>query len=72
MIINKYRQNSNPRKNRGINWLGWGDMSISKHKGGLGFRSLYDFNIALVGKQCWKFIKEPQSLVARLYKARYF
>lgn len=47
-------------------------MSVSKHKGGLGFRSLYGFNIALVGKQCWKFIKEPQSLVAHIFKARYF
>lgn len=43
---------------------------MSKHKGGIGFHSLYGFNIALIGKQCWKLLKEPQSLVARLYKAR--
>lgn len=71
-IMNKYWWNSNPRQNRGINWLGWGDMSMSKHRGGLGFRILYGFNIALVGKQCWKLINDPQSLVARLYKARYY
>ena len=71
-IMNNYWWNSNPRQNKGINWIGWQGMSISKQKGGLGFRSLYGFNIALIGKQCWKFIKEPQSLVARLYKARYF
>lgn len=71
-IMNKYWWNSKPRQNIGINWLGWGDMSMSKHRGGLGFRSLYGFNIALIGKQCWKLIKDPQSLVARLYKGRYF
>ncbi|XP_074341831.1 uncharacterized protein LOC141679224 [Apium graveolens] len=71
-VMNKYWWNSKSRQNRGINWLGWNDMSVSRHKGGLGFRSLYGFNIALIGKQCWRLIKEPQSLVARIFKARYF
>lgn len=25
-----------------------------------------------MGKHCWKFLNQPQSLVARLYKARYY
>lgn len=70
--MNKYWWNSSSRQNKGINWLAWSDMSISKCRGGLGFRSLYGFNIALIGKQCWKFMKEPQSLLSRIYKARYF
>ncbi|KAL8099954.1 hypothetical protein AgCh_032277 [Apium graveolens] len=41
-------------------------------KGGLGFRDLYGFNIALLGKHCWNFINNPQSLVSRVYKERYF
>ncbi|KAL8148277.1 hypothetical protein AgCh_005591 [Apium graveolens] len=41
-------------------------------KGGLGFRDLYGFNIALLGKHCWNFINNPQSLVSRIYKERYF
>lgn len=45
---------------------------MSKTKGGLGFKSLYGFNIALIGKFCWNFIRNPRSLVARVYKARYF
>lgn len=57
---------------RGVSWLSWAGMSMSKTKGGLGFRSLYGFYIALIGKLCWNFIKNPQSLVARVYKARYF
>lgn len=47
-------------------------MGIPKSNGGLGFRSLVDFNMALLGKHCWSIINNPQSLVARVFKARYF
>ncbi|KAL8091888.1 hypothetical protein AgCh_034234 [Apium graveolens] len=47
-------------------------MTGSKAQGGLGFRSLYGFNIALLGKQCWNMLNNPGSLVSRLFKARYF
>lgn len=33
---------------------------------------MYGFNLALLGKQCWNFLSNPNSLVARIYKARYF
>ncbi|KAL8098517.1 hypothetical protein AgCh_031334 [Apium graveolens] len=31
---------------------------MSKKKGGLGFRSLYGFDIALLGKHCWNFMQK--------------
>lgn len=45
---------------------------MTKFDGGLGFRDLHGFNLAMLGKQCWNFINRPDSLVARVYKARYF
>lgn len=33
---------------------------------------MYNFNTALLGKQGWRLIQNPESLVARLYKARYY
>lgn len=45
---------------------------MTKSKGGLGFRSLFDFNLALLGKHCSYFITNPQSLVARVFKAQYY
>lgn len=47
-------------------------MSMTKGKGGLGFRSLYGFNITLLGRLCWNLINNPSSLVARVLKARYY
>ncbi|XP_031105088.1 uncharacterized protein LOC116009989 [Ipomoea triloba] len=40
--------------------------------GGLGFKDLRAFNLAMLGKQAWHFLTKPQSLVARIYKARYY
>ncbi|KHN24119.1 Putative mitochondrial protein, partial [Glycine soja] len=38
----------------------------------LGFRNLHGFNLALLGKQGWKFIANQDVLVTRFFKARYF
>lgn len=38
----------------------------------MGFRDFYDFNIAMLAKQGWRFISKPDSLVSMLFKARYF
>lgn len=45
---------------------------MSKNKGGLGFRNIHGFNIALLSKQCWKLIKEPTSLISRVLKGKYY
>lgn len=47
-------------------------MSTTKSKGGLGFKNLYGFNIDLLGKHTWNFLHNPNLLVTRLFKARYF
>lgn len=45
---------------------------MSKSSGGLGFRDIYGFNLALLGKQCWSLITRPNALVTRVLKARYY
>ncbi|CAB4268750.1 unnamed protein product [Prunus armeniaca] len=57
---------------RKIHWLSWKNLCRPKHEGGLGFRNLYAFNLALVAKQVWRLAHNPHSLVARLLKARYY
>lgn len=43
-----------------------------KHSGGLGFKNFRDYNIAMLGRQGWRLIVNPNSLVSQLYKARYY
>lgn len=38
----------------------------------MGFKNLHGFNLALLGKHCWNFMSRPNTVVTRLYKARYF
>ena len=58
--------------NRGIKWMTWERMACPKEFGGMGFRNFKAFNIAMVPKQEWSFLSKPESLVARVFKARYF
>ena len=47
-------------------------MTDIKSEGGLGFRDLQDFNMALLGKQLWRIQTRPDLLMSRIMKARYF
>lgn len=47
-------------------------LCVPKEHGGLGFRDLHAFNLALLAKQGWRILENPSSLIAPIYKARYF
>ncbi|CAH9082545.1 unnamed protein product [Cuscuta epithymum] len=50
-------------KVKGIRWKTRGDLCSPKSKGGIGFRKLREFNIAMFGKQVWRMLRNPNSLV---------
>lgn len=57
---------------KGIHWRCWEKMCCPKYEGGMGFRELQNFNQALVAKQGWRLLCNPNSMVARMLKAKYF
>lgn len=59
-------------KSRGIHWKKWEVLTKNKSDGGLGFKDFADMNSALLAKQAWRVIQNPDSLWVRVLKATYF
>lgn len=57
---------------RSMHWLSWKRLGLPKKEGDLSFRDIESFNIAMLGKKVWRILQNPNSLVARLLKGRYF
>ena len=55
---------------RKMSWLSWDKLCESKANGGMGFRQLKQFNLALLAKQGWRLQLMQYSLAYHLFKAR--
>ncbi|XP_027121672.1 uncharacterized protein [Coffea arabica] len=55
-----------------VHWCSWRKLTLSKNKGGLGFKDLMAFNVALLGKQVWRLITQPNLLISQVMRAKYF
>lgn len=72
MAMTKFWWKTDSTKNNCIHWMCWNRLTAAKNNGGMGFRNLRDFNIALLGNQAWRLISQPNKLVSHVFKARYY
>lgn len=47
-------------------------LSGPKQFGGMGFKSIHTHNLAMLGKQGWRFQTNEDSLATKLFKAKYY
>lgn len=55
-----------------MHWMAWWRMCIPKKDEGMGFHDLHSFNLAMLAKQSWRLISNPDSLCAKVLKAKYY
>lgn len=56
----------------GICWIAWESLTCPKEEGGKAFRNFKAFNEAMLAKQGWWLIMNPQSYWVKLLKGIYF
>ena len=53
-------------------WISWDKLCAPKACGGMGFKQLKEFNLAMYAKQGWRLQTGVDSLLVRVFKAKYF
>ena len=57
---------------KGVHWLAWRKVVNRKASGGLGFKEIIDFNLAMLAKVGWHLICNPELLLDKVLKAKYY
>ncbi|XP_030936458.1 uncharacterized protein LOC115961661 [Quercus lobata] len=59
-------------EHRKSHWVKWERLCEAKEGGGMVFKEIEKFNDALLVKQVWRLINNPDPLCHRVFKARFF
>lgn len=59
-------------EDRKTHWAAWDILTTAKANGGMGFRELHFFNLAMLAKQFWNILQHPNLITYRILKAKYF
>ena len=70
-MICRYWWSQQEKENK-MHWLSWELLCSRKKKGGLGYRDLHLFNLAMLARQGWRLLIESDSLCAQVLRAKYY
>jgi len=70
-LICRYWWSQQEKENK-MHWLSWDLLCSRKERGGLGYRDLHLFNLAMLARQGWRLITAPESLCAQVLMAKYY
>lgn len=70
-LIDKYWWQGQRRK-RGMYWVSWGKLTQTKQNGGLEFRDLQCFNLAMLANLSWRLIHNPEILLSNVLKGKHY
>jgi hypothetical protein len=69
--ISKFWWGDDDNSNK-MHWFAWWKLCLPKNDGGMGFRDFHSFNMAMLAKQVWRLIADPNSLCAKVLCAKYY
>jgi hypothetical protein len=62
-MVYRFWRAQQENKNK-VHWISWETLSLPKKEGGLGYKDLHVFNMAMLAKQAWRILTNPSSLCA--------
>ncbi|XP_050217745.1 uncharacterized protein LOC126668598 [Mercurialis annua] len=71
-MMNSFWWGRNREEKKGICWASWDRLCKTKKFGGMGFKKIHDFNIAMLSRQAWRLINNGNCLMSKVFKAKYF
>jgi hypothetical protein len=69
--ISKFWWGDDDNSNK-MHWYAWWKLCYPKIEGGMGFRDFHSFNLAMLAKQVWRLINEPESLCVKVLRVKYY
>ena len=67
----KYSWNDSLDKQK-MHWKSWNSLCVTKELGGLCFRNFKVYNYAMLAKQAWWILSNPNTPLSKILKAKYF